>query len=108
MKLHKTLMQIAIFLSIVFLVMYIMYHGTTEETIFPREGFIKYVYYFILATHILMSVVAIPLVLRAYFYASNKDFRKHKKIAKIAFPLWLYVAITGVVVYLFISPYYGQ
>lgn len=105
-RIHKFFVKTAILLSIVFLIMYIMYHGTTKETIYPRQGFIKYIYYFILATHILLSVAAIPLVLRAYYYASIKEYSKHKKIAKIAFPLWLYVAVTGVVVYLFISPYY--
>ncbi len=104
--LHKTLIRISILLSILFLIMYIMYHATTEETVFPGQGFIKYFYYFVLASHILMSVFAIPLVLRAYYYASKKDFERHKKIAKYAFPIWLYVAITGVTVYLIILPYY--
>ena len=104
--LHKTLIQIAILLSILFLIMYILYHGTTVETKFPGVGFIKYFYYSVLASHILLSVFAIPLVLRAYFYASNGNFTKHRKIAKFAFPVWLYVATTGVIVYLIISPYY--
>ena len=105
-NLHKRLIQTAIFLSIIFLIMYILYHGTTKETMFPAKGIIKDMYYFILSTHILLSVITIPLVLRAYYYAHNKNFKKHKKIAKFAFPLWLYVAITGVLVYLMISPYY--
>jgi len=104
--LHKTLIRISIGLSIIFLIMYILYHGTTHETKFPAKGFIKYLYYFILSTHILLSVFAIPLVLRAYFYASSGDFKRHRKIAKFAFPVWIYVAITGVIVYLIISPYY--
>ncbi|HHH54544.1 MAG TPA: DUF420 domain-containing protein [Bacteroidetes bacterium] len=106
--LHKRLIQFAIFLSIVFLIMYILYHGTTKETMYQGTGIIKYVYYIVLSSHILLSIFTIPLVLRAYYYAHNKDFAKHKKIAKFAFPLWLYVAITGVVVYLMISPYYPK
>ena len=104
--LHKTLIRIAILLSIIFLIMYIMYHGTTTETKYPGKGFILYMYYFILITHIMMSVLAIPLVLRAYYFGSINDKYRHKKIAKFAFILWLYVAATGVLVYIFISPYY--
>lgn len=104
--LHKTLIRIAILLSIIFLVMYILYHGTTTETRYPGTGFILYLYYFILSTHILVSVVAIPFVLRAYYYGSINDVMRHKKLAKYAFSLWLYVAATGVLVYIFISPYY--
>ncbi len=103
---HKTMIKTSIALSIIFLIMYILYHGTTTETKFPEQGLIKYFYYFILSTHILLSVLAIPLVLRAYFYASTGNFKQHKKIAKYAFPIWLYVAITGVIVYIIISPYY--
>ena len=90
----------------VFLVMYVAYHMTTERTDFGGQGTIKYVYYFILITHILLSIVIIPLVLITYVRALAERFDAHKKIAKITFPLWLYVAVTGVVVYLMISPYY--
>jgi len=104
--LHEKLMTTAIGCSVVFLIMYIAYHMTTEETKFGGEGAIRYLYYFILITHVLLSIVIIPLVLISYVRALAKQFDNHKKIAKIAFPLWLYVAITGVVVYLMISPYY--
>lgn len=104
--LHKTLIRIAIFLSIIFLVMYIMYHGTTVETKYPETGFKKYLYYFILTSHIILSIFAIPLVLRSYYYAIRNEISKHKKLARFAYILWLYVASTGVLVYLFISPYY--
>lgn len=104
--LHKTLITIAIILSIVFLIMYIMYHGTTAETRFPGTGYIKYFYYFVLISHIGLSVFAIPLVLRAYYYGISNNLEKHRKIAKFAFPIWLYVAVSGVIVYLIISPYY--
>ena len=79
---------------------------TSDSTVFGGEGFIKYVYYFILITHIILSVAIIPLVLITYVRALSKHFENHKKIARITFPLWLYVAVTGVVVYLMISPYY--
>jgi len=105
-KLHERLMKFAIMLSVSFLLMYIAYHMTSDSTKFGGEGFIKYIYYFILLTHILLSIVIIPFVLISYVRAITNNFERHKKIAKITFPLWLYVAITGVVVYLMISPYY--
>ena len=104
--LHERLMKTAIFSSIVFLMMYLAYHMTTDSTKFGGEGYIKYIYLFILFTHILLSIAVIPFVLLSYVRAITKDFEKHKKIAKITFPLWLYVAISGVIVYLMISPYY--
>jgi len=106
-KLHERLMKFAIILSVLFLVMYVLYHMTSDSTKFGGEGVIKYVYYFILITHILMSIVVIPFVLITYVRAITNNIEKHKKIAKITFPLWLYVAITGVVVYIMISPYYA-
>lgn len=105
-KLHEQLNTFAIACSLAFLLMYIAYHITSDSTEFRREGFIKYVYYFILISHILLSIIIIPLVLTTYMYAKLGDFERHKKIAKKTFPLWLYVAITGVVIYLMISPYY--
>lgn len=104
--LHERLIKIAMGLSLVFLVMYVAYHMTSDSTPFGGEGTIKYVYYFILITHILLSIVIIPFVLITYVRAITNNFERHKKIAKITFPLWLYVAITGVLVYLLISPYY--
>ncbi len=104
--LHENLMTTAIWCSVVFLVMYVAYHMTSDSTKFGGEGFIKYVYYFILLTHIVLSIVVIPFVLITYVRAITKNFEKHKKIARITFPLWLYVAVTGVVVYIMISPYY--
>ncbi len=105
-KLHEQLNTFAIACSLAFLLMYIAYHITSDSTKFGGEGFIKYVYYFILITHILLSIIIIPLVLTTYMYAKLGDFERHKKIAKKTFPLWLYVAITGVVIYVMISPYY--
>ena len=105
-KLHEQLNTLAIVCSLAFLLMYIGYHMTSDSTKFGGEGAIKYIYYFILLTHIVLSIVVIPFVLTTFLRAKLGDFPKHKKIAKITFPLWLYVAITGVVVYIMISPYY--
>lgn len=105
-KLHERLMTSAIALSVAFLVMYVAYHMTSDSTKFGGEGAIKYVYYFILITHIILSIAIIPMVLITYVRALAENFDKHKKISKITFPIWLYVAVTGVVVYLMISPYY--
>jgi putative membrane protein len=107
LKLHENLMKTAIACSIAFLGMYVAYHMTSDSTKFGGEGYVKYIYYFILISHIILSIVIIPLVLITYVRALAKVFDKHKKIAKITFPIWLYVAITGVVVYLMISPYYA-
>lgn len=106
--LHEKLMTLAIGLSVMFLIMYIAYHMTTEATKFGGEGIIKYFYFFILITHIILSVVTIPLVLVSYVRALDEKFDKHKQITKYTFPIWLYVAVTGVIVYLMISPYYAN
>jgi putative membrane protein len=107
-KLHEQLNTFAIVCSLAFLLMYIAYHITSDSTKFGGEGIVKYVYYFILISHILLSIIIIPLVLTTYMYAKLGDFQRHKKIAKKTFPLWLYVAITGVVIYIMISPYYAH
>lgn len=105
-QLHERLMKTAIIFSVMFLMMYIAYHMTSESTKFGGEGFIKYFYYFILITHILLSIIVIPFVLITYVRAISGQFYKHRKIARITYPLWLYVAVSGVIVYLMISPYY--
>ena len=105
-KLHEKLMTTAIALSVLFLVMYVAYHMTADSTKFGGEGAIRYVYYFLLISHILLSIAVIPLVLITYVRALAERFDRHKKIAKITFPIWLYVAVTGVIVYLMIAPYY--
>lgn len=104
--LHQKLMTSAIACSLVFLLMYVAYHMTAESTKFGGEGVIKYVYFFLLITHIALSVTIIPLVLFTYVRALSGEFDRHKKLARITFPLWLYVAVTGVIVYLMIAPYY--
>ncbi len=107
-KLHENSMKVAIGLSVLFLVMYVAYHMTSDSTKFGGEGTIRFVYYFILITHICLSIVIIPFVLITFVRALAERFDKHKKIARITFPLWLYVAVSGVVVYLMISPYYNH
>ena len=104
--LHQNIMSACIILSILFLLMYIAYHMTADSTSYGGVGVIKYVYFFILISHIFLSIVIIPLVLKTYARAYLKDFERHRKLARITFPIWLYVAVTGVIVYLMISPYY--
>lgn len=104
---HERLVKIAMMCSVLFLIMYVAYHMTSDSVVYPDTSF-KPVYLFILITHILLSIVIIPLVLITYLKAAiTKEFDKHKKIARITFPLWFYVAVSGVIVYLMISPYYG-
>lgn len=119
-ELHERLMTAAIGLSVAFLVMYVAYHMTSESTKFgdlnhdgildmiekSKVGGARYVYFFILISHIVLSIAVIPLVLISYVRALSARFDRHRKIAKITFPIWLYVAVTGVIVYLMISPYY--
>ncbi len=105
-KLHERLMTSAIACSVVFLIMYVAYHMSSDSTKFGGEGWIRYVYFFILITHILLSIIIIPMVLFTYVRALSQSFDRHKKLARITFPLWLYVAVTGVIVYLMIAPYY--
>ncbi|AYN66596.1 DUF420 domain-containing protein [Euzebyella marina] len=105
-RIHQTLINICIALSLLFLVMYIGYHMTSDSTTYGGKGVMRYVYYFILISHIILSIAIIPLVLKTYSFAYLNKFDKHRKWASFTFPLWLYVAVTGVIVYLMISPYY--
>lgn len=105
-KLHEGLMKTAIGFSLLFLLMYVAYHMTSDSTPYGGEGVVRYIYFFILITHIFLSIGIIPMVLITYLRAISKQFADHKKIARYTFPIWLYIAITGVVVYLMISPYY--
>jgi putative membrane protein len=104
--LHERLMKTCIGLSASFLVMYVAYHMTSDSTSYGGEGFMKYVYYVILISHILLSVIITPLVLFTFSRALAGNFERHRALAKFTFPIWLYVAVTGVLVYLMISPYY--
>lgn len=105
-ELHERLVKVCIACSIAFLLMYVAYHMTAVETEFRGEGTIRYVYFFILITHILLSIVIIPFVLITFVRGISGSYQRHKKLARITYPMWLYVAVTGVVVYLMISPYY--
>ena len=104
--LHERLMKTCIGMSALFLVLYLVYHITSESTSFGGTGPVRYVYFFILITHILLSVGVIPLVLFTFVRALSGDFKRHRSLARLTFPVWLYVAVTGVIVYLMISPYY--
>jgi putative membrane protein len=104
--LHKNITLTAMGLSVLFLVSYIAHHLFTGETKFGGEGSIRYVYYFILTTHIILAAVILPFILFAAYRAMTGEYERHKKIVKITWPVWLYVSLTGVIVYFMISPYY--
>jgi putative membrane protein len=104
MVLHQRLIQVCLMLSLLFLLCYVAYHMTSDSTAYG--GNMKGVYYFILISHILLSVAVIPVVLFTYLFAWEGKFDKHKKWTRFAFPIWLYVAVTGVIVYWMISPFY--
>lgn len=103
---HKKLMLTAMVLSVIFLVSYICHHLFTGDTKFGGEGAIRYIYLFILITHIFLAAIILPFILYTAYRALIAEWPQHKKIARITWPIWFYVAITGVVVYLLISPYY--
>lgn len=121
-KLHQRLIQSALALSVLFLLCYVAYHITSDPTLYAdidHNGEVtsaeaaqyatsRIVYLFLLASHILLSIAVIPLVLFTYLFAWQGDFVKHKKWTRFSFPIWLYVAITGVVVYFMISPFYAH
>lgn len=103
---HRFAMTTAFVLSSFFLISYVIYHYQAAPTSFGGEGTIKTIYYFILITHIILAAVIVPLVLLSVYFALSKQYQRHRKVSRWTFPLWLYVAVTGVIVYLMISPYY--
>ena len=105
--LHKWIMLSAIILSCLFLVSYICHHLFTGEAKFGGEGTIRYIYYFILGTHIVLAGIILPFILFTAYRAMIGEWPQHKKLAKITWPIWFYVAVTGVIVYFMISPYYN-
>ncbi|SIT92818.1 DUF420 domain-containing protein [Pontibacter indicus] len=105
-KVHRTAMASAFGLSAIFLVSYVTYHFLGERTIYGGDGYLKLFYYFILLTHIVLAVVIVPLVLLSVYFALSEQFTRHRRISRWTFPIWLYVAVTGVLVYIMISPYY--
>ena len=107
-QLHERLMKSAIALSVLFLLLYIAYHLTTEATKYGGEGISRTIYFLLLISHIGLSIITIPMVLVSYVRALAQKFDKHKQLTRYTFPIWLYVTITGVIVYFMISPYYPQ
>lgn len=103
---HRASMLTAFVLSSLFLISYVTYHYFGKQTSYGGEGTLKYIYFFILITHIVLATIIVPLVLLTVYFAITDQFQKHRRIARFTFPVWLYVAVTGVLVYLMISPYY--
>jgi putative membrane protein len=103
---HRGIMIVAMVLSCLFLVSYICHHLFTGETKFGGQGGIRYFYYFILGTHILLAAVILPFILYTAYRGLTAEWPRHRKLAKITWPVWLYVSVTGVLVYVMISPYY--
>jgi putative membrane protein len=108
LKIHKASMISAFMLGALFLVFYIIYHSNATSTRFGGEGIVRVVYFFFLITHILLAFIVVPLVLSAIYFAVTSKIEQHKRIVKYTFPVWLYVSVTGVIVYLMISPYYAH
>ena len=106
-KVHEVIIKLCMGLSLAFLLMYIAYHATSGDTKFGGDLIIRnFVYFPILISHIILSIGVVPLVLFSYLYGSEGKVKEHRKMVKKAFPAWLYVAVSGVVVYIMISPYY--
>lgn len=105
-NLHRAVMLTAFLLSAIFLVSYVITHISTPDAKFGGEGAIRYVYFFILISHIILSIPVLPLAMFAIYRGLNGEIAKHKKVVRYTFPVWLYVAITGVLVYIFMAPYY--
>jgi len=120
-KLHQNLINTAVLLSVSFLLMYVAYHATSDSTVYGdlnhngileesealNIGSTKLIYYFILISHIILSIIITPFVCFSYLKGWLGDYEGHKKLTRITFPLWMYVAVTGVLVYAMISPYYA-
>ncbi|MEP7277566.1 MAG: DUF420 domain-containing protein [Bacteroidota bacterium] len=104
--LHKRLMLTAMVLSVLFLISYICHHLFAGDTRYGGTGAVRYVYFFILITHIFLAAIIMPFVLFTAYRALIAEFQRHGKLARITWPIWFYVSVTGVLVYLFISPYY--
>jgi len=105
--LHARLIGAAVVLSVLFLVSYVTYHMTAGETQYGGEGVLRSVYFFLLISHIVLAGISFPFILLSLAYSLSNQFAKHKRMVKIAYPMWLYVAITGPIVFLMLRPYYG-
>lgn len=104
---HRKFIYIACGLSTLFLINYVFYHLISETTKYGGDGILKMIYLFILLTHILLAIISFPFILYTALLGQTMQVEKHRKLAKIVMPVWLYVALTGVLVYLLISPYYS-
>jgi len=104
--LHRRLMLGALASSALFLVSYLAYHRFHGDTPFPGQGWVRPLYFFLLISHIVLSAVVLPLLLTVVWFAGTGVFERHKRLARVVFPLWLYVSVSGVLVYLFLRPYY--
>ena len=104
-KVHLSFMAMAVLFSTGFLISYIMYHYFHGDTKFLGEGWVRILYFFILISHIILSVCIVPLILITLFFTITLRFAQHRKIARITLPLWLYVSVTGVMVYFFLKVY---
>lgn len=104
---HRKAMYTAIVFSLMFLLSYVVYHFTTEETLFCREGTVRIVYFILLISHVILAAVIFPFILFTFIRAYTGQFSRHKRMARWVYPLWLYVAITGPVVYLMLRPCYN-
>jgi putative membrane protein len=104
--LHRKLNITTFILSSIFLLSYITYHYLAEEATFPRDNSMRPVYLIILISHIILAALVLPLVLISFYYGLTNQVKKHRRITRWTFPIWLYVTVTGVIVYLMISPYY--
>jgi len=103
---HRKFIYAACVLSTLFLLNYVFYHMISETTKYGGEGFLKLIYLFILLTHVILAALSFPFIVYTAFLGQTMQVDAHRKLAKFVFPIWLYVAFTGVVVYLMISPYY--
>ncbi len=103
---HRAMMGLAFLMGSLFLVSYVAYHSQVPSTTFGGQGLIRGVYYFILLTHIPLAAVTVALVLFTLYFALTQQFQKHRRIARWTYPIWLYVSVTGVIVYFMIAPYY--
>ncbi|MBK6687349.1 MAG: DUF420 domain-containing protein [Deltaproteobacteria bacterium] len=103
--LHQRLTTLALIFSALFLVSYIVYHSLHGDTLFPGQGVIRPIYFFILISHIGLSIVAFPLVLTTFYLAWTDQMTKHRRLAKVTFPLWLYVSVTGVAIVALLKAY---
>lgn len=103
---HKRWINFAMICSVLFLLGYVAYHFTTEETKYAGQGTMRYVYFFVLITHIVLAGVSLPFILFTWMFGVTNQFKKHRRLARYVFPIWLYVAITGPICYFMLKPYY--